>query len=89
MGLACPRFRDAQAWPMFAGLAPSRPSNSMSRSTGYLSSLRPRLYEFFLNRGILRPLGNVVYILPPYAITPAQLASIYDAIEDSLSLLPE
>jgi len=33
---------------------------------GYLSSLRPRLYEFYLNRGVLlRPLGNVVYILPP------------------------
>src|ERR1019366_7436036 len=31
---------------------------------GYLSSLRPRLYQFFLSRGVLlRPLGNVVYIL--------------------------
>ena len=33
---------------------------------GYLSSLRPRLYQYFLSRGVLlRPLGNVVYILPP------------------------
>jgi adenosylmethionine-8-amino-7-oxononanoate aminotransferase len=55
---------------------------------GYLSSLRPRLYEFFLNRGVLlRPLGNVVYILPPYVITPEQLNFVYDAIGDSLSLL--
>jgi adenosylmethionine---8-amino-7-oxononanoate aminotransferase len=55
---------------------------------GYLSSLRPRLYEFFLNRGVLlRPLGNVVYILPPYVITPDQLNFIYDVVRDSLSLL--
>ncbi len=55
---------------------------------GYLSSLRPRLYEFYLNRGVLlRPLGNVVYILPPYVITPAQLEFVYDVIRDSLGLL--
>ena len=56
---------------------------------GYLSSLRPRLYEFYLNRGVLlRPLGNVVYILPPYVITPGQLDLVYDIIRDSLALLP-
>jgi adenosylmethionine-8-amino-7-oxononanoate aminotransferase len=55
---------------------------------GYLSSLRPRLYEFFLKRGVLlRPLGNVVYILPPYVITPEQLNFVYDAIQDSLALV--
>jgi adenosylmethionine-8-amino-7-oxononanoate aminotransferase len=55
---------------------------------GYLWSLRPRLYEFFLNRGVLlRPLGNVVYILPPYVITTGQLEFVYDAIRDSLALL--
>ena len=55
---------------------------------GYLSSLRPRLYEFFLNRDVLlRPLGNVVYILPPYVITPKQLNYVYDVIGDSLALL--
>ena len=56
---------------------------------GYLSSLRPRLYEFYLNRGVLlRPLGNVVYILPPYVITPGQLKFVYDIVRDSLALLP-
>jgi adenosylmethionine-8-amino-7-oxononanoate aminotransferase len=53
---------------------------------GYLSSLRPRLYDFFLSRGVLlRPLGNVVYILPPYVITPDQLNFVYDTIRDSLA----
>ena len=55
---------------------------------GYFSSLRPRLYEYFLGRGVLmRPLGNVVYILPPYVITPDQLNFVYDVIQDSLSLV--
>jgi adenosylmethionine-8-amino-7-oxononanoate aminotransferase len=55
---------------------------------GYLSSLRPRLYEYFLSRGVLlRPLGNVVYILPPYVITPDQLNFVYDVIGDSLALV--
>lgn len=55
---------------------------------GYLSSLRPRLYKYFLSRGVLlRPLGNVVYILPPYVITPDQLNFVYDVIQDSLALV--
>lgn len=55
---------------------------------GYLSSLRPRLYEFFLKRGVLlRPLGNVVYILPPYVVTHEQLNFIYDVIQDSFALV--
>jgi adenosylmethionine-8-amino-7-oxononanoate aminotransferase len=53
---------------------------------GYLSALRPRLYQYFLGRGVLlRPLGNVVYILPPYVITPDQLNFVYDVIQDSLA----
>ncbi len=59
-----------------------------ARDAGYLSSLRPRLYEFFLSRGVLlRPLGNVVYILPPYVISPEQLNSVYDVIQESLALV--
>jgi adenosylmethionine-8-amino-7-oxononanoate aminotransferase len=55
---------------------------------GYLSSLRPRLYQYYLNRGVLlRPLGNVVYILPPYVITADQLNFVYDVIYDSLALV--
>jgi adenosylmethionine-8-amino-7-oxononanoate aminotransferase len=55
---------------------------------GYLSALRPKLYEFYLNRGVLlRPLGNIVYILPPYVISPDQLNGVYDVIQESLSLL--
>lgn len=56
--------------------------------TGYLSELSPRLYGFYLSRGVLlRPIGNVVYLLPPYCVTNDELDGIYDVIEDSLAAL--
>jgi adenosylmethionine-8-amino-7-oxononanoate aminotransferase len=56
--------------------------------TSYFNSLRDTLYRFFLDRGIiLRPLGNVIYILPPYCITNEQLGYIYSAIKQALQTL--
>jgi len=55
---------------------------------GYLSALRPKLYEFFLQRGVLlRPLGNVVYILPPYVIAADELHHVYDVIVEAIETL--
>ncbi len=52
---------------------------------GYLSNLGTALYEFYLENDILlRPIGNTVYILPPYCITKDELEQIYDTIERSL-----
>jgi adenosylmethionine---8-amino-7-oxononanoate aminotransferase len=54
---------------------------------GYFSKLRPKLYKFFLESGILlRPLGNVIYILPPYVISSTDLNYIHDRIAESLEL---
>ena len=55
---------------------------------GYLSALRPKLYAFFLDHGVLlRPLGNVVYVLPPYVIEPDELHRVYDVIVESIETL--
>lgn len=44
-------------------------------------NLRNELYSFFMQRGIfLRPLGNTIYILPPYIIKKEEMQQIYDAI---------
>ena len=54
---------------------------------GYASKLRPKLYKFFLDAGVLlRPLGNIVYVLPPYVIPAEDLNYIHDRIADSLDL---
>ena len=53
--------------------------------TSYLSNLRNVLYQYFLDKGIiLRPLGNIIYILPPYVISDADLDYIYEAIKTAL-----
>ena len=48
----------------------------------------PLLRERFLARGFLmRPLGNSVYVLPPYCIERPQLASIYDCLSELIDAL--
>ena len=55
---------------------------------GYLSAMRPKLYQFFLERGVLlRPLGNVVYVLPPYVIAADELNHVYDVIVEAVQTL--
>lgn len=45
----------------------------------YYGDFRNRLYKFFIDNGvIMRPVGNIIYILPPYIITNELLAKIYD-----------
>jgi adenosylmethionine-8-amino-7-oxononanoate aminotransferase len=42
----------------------------LAKSGGYLDDVGPRLAAAFLERGLLlRPLGNVLYFMPPYVIT--------------------
>ncbi|UAY53305.1 adenosylmethionine--8-amino-7-oxononanoate transaminase [Ferruginibacter albus] len=56
--------------------------------TSYFSSVRNKLYQFYLSKGVLlRPLGNIVYILPPYCITEEELNKVYDAIIQSTELV--
>jgi adenosylmethionine-8-amino-7-oxononanoate aminotransferase len=53
--------------------------------TSYANDLRKKIYPFFLERDILlRPLGNVIYVLPPYVIQEAELNKIYSAIGEFL-----
>lgn len=49
--------------------------------SGYFAGNRNSAYQFFIeNNVLLRPLGNVWYILPPYCITAQELAQVYDVI---------
>ncbi len=54
---------------------------------GYLAEAGPYLRRLFRERGLLvRPLGNVIYLMPPYCTTGADLAAAYDAIDEVASL---
>ena len=51
-------------------------------AASYLSAIAPRLMGFCRERGVLlRPLGNTVYVMPPYCIDDADLETIYEAVE--------
>jgi adenosylmethionine---8-amino-7-oxononanoate aminotransferase len=54
----------------------------------YYGNVRNKLYQFFIEQGvILRPVGNIVYVLPPYIITENQLNYIYETIEKALEIV--
>lgn len=56
-----------------------------SDNASYFSSLRDLAYDFFLDRGFLiRPLGNVIFLNPPYCTTNEELERMYLVIEEFL-----
>jgi adenosylmethionine---8-amino-7-oxononanoate aminotransferase len=60
---------------------------------GYLDDLGPRLAAAFLDRGLLlRPLGNVVYVMPPYVITETETdwmtGEVVDVLGQAASRMP-
>ncbi len=58
-----------------------------AEDSGYLNNVRDKAYLFFIERKIiLRPLGNVLYILPPYCIEANDLQLVYAAIDEFLKL---
>jgi adenosylmethionine-8-amino-7-oxononanoate aminotransferase len=45
-------------------------------------STRDQLMAFFMERGVfLRPLGNTVYLMPPYVINGEELDRVYETLE--------
>lgn len=55
---------------------------------GYLSDIAPRLMAFFRDRDVLlRPLGNTLYVMPPYCIDDDELARVYAAIGEAIEHL--
>ena len=55
------------------------------QDSSYFNKVRDRILPYFLQRNILlRPLGNVIYILPPYVIQEHELSEIHNHIEEFL-----
>ncbi len=60
----------------------------LNENGGYLANVGQTLFQEFLSRNILlRPLGNVLYFMPPYVISEDEIDFVLDAIEDVLQRL--
>ncbi|MEO0525849.1 MAG: adenosylmethionine--8-amino-7-oxononanoate transaminase [Bacteroidota bacterium] len=90
----------AEAHKQFVSQIENHPKVKNARSLGVIlavdldlktnryGKLRDRLYQFFMDKGVnLRPLGNTVYVLPPYVITDEQLQRVYDSIINMLEIV--
>ena len=92
--------RISNAHKVFAEKIEKHPKVKSARSIGVIfaldldinvpryGDLREKLLSFFMDNGVfLRPLGNTIYIQPPYVITDAELEKVYDTIEASLDII--
>ena len=58
--------------------------------SGYRAIIPMKIKKFFLDKGLLlRPLGNVIYIMPPYCILKKELKYSYKIIYQGLKKLDE
>ncbi|MBF0132608.1 MAG: adenosylmethionine--8-amino-7-oxononanoate transaminase [Magnetococcales bacterium] len=75
-----PRVTKPRCTGVIAALNVANPGSS-----GYSAAIGPKLKQFFLDRGLLiRPLGEVIYLLPPYCLTDEELHTAWDAIHEAL-----
>lgn len=57
-------------------------------SNEYLNNISTVITEMAMQKGVyIRPLGNTVYIMPPYCITEAELEKVYETIEQIINRL--
>lgn len=60
----------------------------LSENSGYFADIGQKLYQEFLVRDILlRPLGNVLYFMPPYIISESEIDWVLSEIEDVIKTL--
>ncbi len=73
--LKCPRIEKTRVIGTIAAF-------DLKNSTHLMPSLKQ---EFFKQGMLLRPLGNTVYLLPPYCITNQELEFVYNKIENIIN----
>ncbi|WP_316189355.1 adenosylmethionine--8-amino-7-oxononanoate transaminase [Bradyrhizobium sp. SZCCHNS1054] len=78
---ALDRFRDDRRFANIRQLGTVAALDLAVPDAGYLADIGPRLYRHFLARDLLvRPLGNTIYLMPPYCSTETEIGRVYDAI---------
>jgi adenosylmethionine---8-amino-7-oxononanoate aminotransferase len=75
------RFRENRRFANVRQIGTIAALDIVASDAGYMANIGPRLYQSFLARGLLvRPLGNTIYIMPPYCSTAGELDLVYEAI---------
>jgi adenosylmethionine-8-amino-7-oxononanoate aminotransferase len=55
--------------------------------SSYFSNIRDEAYGFFLENGLLlRPLGNIIFINPPYCITNEELKKVHEKLLEFIAI---
>jgi len=55
---------------------------AVSEESSYFNSIRDEAYHYFLDNGLwIRPLGNVIFVNPPYCLTQAEQNRIFVVIK--------
>jgi adenosylmethionine-8-amino-7-oxononanoate aminotransferase len=58
---------------------------TVSEESSYFNSIRDEAYHFFLENGLwIRPLGNVIFVNPPYCLTQAEQNRIFAVLKSFL-----
>ena len=77
-----PRFGDVRQTGTIAAL------DLKASTSGYFSDAGPRLRAFFRRKDLLiRPLGNVIYLMTPYCVTADDLDRAYAAIDEAADMI--
>ncbi|MGH1419352.1 MAG: adenosylmethionine--8-amino-7-oxononanoate transaminase [Hyphomicrobiaceae bacterium] len=57
-------------------------------NSGYMSEIGPKIMAFAISNGVLiRPLGNTLYLMPPYCTTTRELKRVYEVIDEALEMI--
>src|SRR3984957_7525925 len=73
------RFRDDARFENVRQTGTITAMDLKSTDAGYFAQIGPRLQAFFREADVLlRPLGNTLYVLPPYCVTDDDLTLIYE-----------
>ncbi|HTF03535.1 MAG TPA: adenosylmethionine--8-amino-7-oxononanoate transaminase [Bacteroidia bacterium] len=75
-----PRVKDARCRGTILAL-----ELKSDEETGYLNAIGEKVALFFHERGvIMRPLGNVIYVIPPYCISEEELQQVFNCMGEFL-----
>jgi adenosylmethionine---8-amino-7-oxononanoate aminotransferase len=57
-----------------------------AESTSYFNSVKQQILDFSIREGVLlRPLGNVIYSMPPYCITETELKKVFSVMQTCIA----